>query len=63
MKPEFKKELETLINRHSIENEINMPDYMLAEMLCDYIESTGKHVLKRDRWLGYEKKPVEPSVD
>ena len=37
----FKKELEQLINRHSIENEVDMPDYLLAELLCNLIKTIG----------------------
>ena len=33
----FKKELESLINRHSIENIVDMPDFMLADLICDFI--------------------------
>ena len=36
---EFEKELTHLINRHSIENEVDMPDFLLARMLCAMIES------------------------
>jgi hypothetical protein len=35
----FKKELEELINRHSIENNVDMPDFMLADFLCQIIAS------------------------
>ena len=38
---EFKKELKQLINKHSIENECDMPDFMLAELLCNLIITIG----------------------
>ena len=37
----FEKELTDLINRHSIENEVDMPDFLLAGMICRMIEALG----------------------
>jgi len=37
----FKKELEELINKHSIENECDMPDFLLAEMIVNIIKGIG----------------------
>ena len=34
---EFEKELTTLINKYSIENKCDIPDFLLAEMVCRYI--------------------------
>lgn len=45
---EFEKELTTLINQHSIENICDIPDYLLAGMVCNYIQyvaSITKEVL------------------
>ena len=42
----FKKELEELINLHCIENKCDMPDFMLAEMICNFIEFTGESIKK-----------------
>lgn len=59
MNPEkFKEELTTLINRHSMENVANIPDYMMAELIVDFIGTLGPLIKKRDRWMGYEKGPV-----
>lgn len=60
MKGTFQQELTTLINQHSIENKINMPDYMIAQLICQFIESVGSNVINRDKWLGYRKENVEP---
>jgi len=43
---EFKKELEELINKHSIENECNMPDFLLAEMIVNIIKGIGAPIKK-----------------
>ena len=45
---EFEKELGSLINKHSIENECDIPDFLLASMICNYIRyvsSITKEVL------------------
>lgn len=52
MNKEFKKELTELINRYGIENCADMPDYLLAEMICNMIEGIGKSVKKTLDWHG-----------
>ena len=49
---EFKKELEKLINTHCIENEVDMPDFLLAEMICEFIKTAGKSIKKNLDWHG-----------
>jgi len=49
---EFKKELEELINKHSIENKCDIPDFLLASMICDFIEVIGKSFKKTLGWHG-----------
>jgi hypothetical protein len=48
----FKKELEDLINKHSIENECDMPDFLLAEMICRFISICGDSMKKNLNWHG-----------
>jgi hypothetical protein len=48
----FEKELTHLINRHSIENVVDMPDYLLAEMICRMIEAMGPSIKKTLNWHG-----------
>lgn len=38
---QFEKELTQLINKHSIENILDMPDFLIAEMLVNIINSIG----------------------
>lgn len=38
---QFEKELTQLINKHSIENVLDMPDFLIAEMLVNIINSIG----------------------
>jgi len=51
---EFKKELETLINKHSIENGSDTPDFILAEYLCNCLESFNSVSIQRDNWYGVD---------
>lgn len=48
----FKKELEGLINKHCVENECDMPDFLLAEMIVEIIKSVGKPFKKCLDWHG-----------
>ena len=48
----FKKELEHLINRNSIENECDIPDFLLAEMVCNIIVGVGDIFKKALDWHG-----------
>lgn len=50
--PEFQRELCSLLNRHSIESECSMPDFLLAEMLCGVIRAVGPKVKKTLDWHG-----------
>jgi len=49
---EFKKELEQLINTYCVENEVDMPDFLLAEMVCNFIQTVGVSVKKNLDWHG-----------
>ena len=52
MNKEFKKDIERLINKHRVENDCDMPDFILAEMICNMIESFGKSMKKNLDWHG-----------
>lgn len=49
----FEVELERLLNRHSIENESDTPDYTLAEYLRNCLDIFSIAVCKRDAWHGF----------
>lgn len=48
----FKRELEQLINKHGTENEVDMPDFLLAEMLCRMVEAIGPSIKNNLDWHG-----------
>ena len=58
----FQKDLETLINRHSMENGSDTPDFILAEYLCDCLASFEVASCRRERWYGRGTQ-VKPAHD
>jgi len=48
----FEKELTHLINRHSIEDVADVPDFVLAGMICRMIEAMGTSINKTLDWHG-----------
>lgn len=53
----FVKELEELINRHSMESESNTPDFILASFLKNCLVAFNDSVKQRDSWYGVNLKP------
>lgn len=48
----FIEELERLINRHSLENGSNTPDFILAEYLHACLSNFDAVVQRREEWFG-----------
>lgn len=63
----FRKELCNLINRESMENGSDTPDFLLAEYLADCLDVYDRTVKAREKWYGREAKSVPsyecPEVD
>jgi len=55
----FRKELETLINSYSMENESNTPDFLLADFLEGALITFDQVVKRRDEWYGQQKQSKE----
>ena len=49
---DFRKEVESLINRMSLERGSDTPDFILAEYLTDSLEAFDKAIIRRERWYG-----------
>ena len=49
---DFKKELQDLLNLHCIENECDMPDFLLAEMIVNFIQAVGSPIKNTLDWHG-----------
>jgi len=57
--PTFLDELRALLNRHSVENRSDTPDFILAHFLQNVLIDWEHAVRARDRWWGHE--PSQPA--
>lgn len=48
----FSRELEELINKHSLENESNTPDFILANYILNSLMAYTTAVNERTLWYG-----------
>jgi hypothetical protein len=53
----FRKDIEDAINRNSMENRSNTPDFILAEYLQGCLAIFDLATKKRDKWYGKEQRP------
>lgn len=53
----FEKELEVLINRHSMENESNTPDWLLAQYLLGCLAAFTVATQQRETFYGRDPRP------
>jgi hypothetical protein len=53
----FRKEIEEAINRNSMENRSNTPDFILAEYLQHCLAAFDLATKRRDTWYGKEQRP------
>ncbi len=56
----FQEELIDLLNRHSVENESDTPDFILAQVLLGCLKVWNDAVLKRDAWYGFRPWGTSP---
>lgn len=54
--PELEKELASLLNRHSLENGSNTPDFILAHYLLRCLDTFNTVILMRKSWYGKDDK-------
>jgi len=57
----FRQDLEELINKHSMENGSNTPDFILADYLTSCLRTFDRILKQRDQW--YDKKLTRNLVD
>lgn len=50
----FKEELASLLNRYSMENEWDMPDFLMAEVIYKIIIASGGAMKKNLDWHGVD---------
>jgi hypothetical protein len=58
----FEKELESLINRFSKENESNTPDFILAQYLDNCLKTFNQAVQQRETWYGRDPRPTKETL-
>lgn len=51
---EFERELSSLLNKHSLENESDTPDFILASYLNKCLEVYNATIKARDKWFGVD---------
>ncbi len=54
---EFKTELTKLINKYSIENMCDIPDFLLSKSICSYIKTISDTLRERDGWFSVSMWP------
>jgi len=54
---EFKTELTKLINKYSIENMCDIPDFLLSKSICNYIKILSATLKERDGWFSVSMWP------
>jgi hypothetical protein len=59
---DFQSELRRTINRHSMENRSNTPDFMLAEYLIGCLDLWDTTVRRRDDWYGRAPDPCSAGL-
>lgn len=50
---QFNQELRALLNKHSIDNDCNTPDFILAEYLVQKLAAYSRAVKKNAEWHGW----------
>ena len=58
----FEKELAWLINKYSVENESNTPDFILAQYLRGCLAAFTIASQQREQWYGRDPRPSDPTI-
>lgn len=58
--PDFISELRNLINKHSMENASNTPDFILAQYLTNCLRAWNQATQQRETWHGRDARPTCP---
>jgi hypothetical protein len=57
----FHKELISIINRNSLENDSDTPDWVIADYLIACLDAWNEGVQYREKWYGREPKKIPVS--
>jgi len=58
----FRRELEKLINKYSMENGSDTPDFILAKYLTDCLQAFDTAISHRGRWFSSTRHSIPPSA-
>jgi hypothetical protein len=58
--PDFISELRGIINKHSMENASNTPDFILAQYLTNCLRAWDQATQQRETWYGRTPQEVSP---
>jgi hypothetical protein len=59
----FEQELEQLINRHSIENAADTPDWLLTQYISGCLAVFARTIKERDRYYHLTGLPCSPMIE
>jgi hypothetical protein len=59
----FRKELEELINKHSLEKNSDTPDFILADYLAMCLHTFDKAMKAREKWYGKKEKKEDDVIE
>lgn len=57
---QFEMELERLLSRHSVDNEVGCPDFLLAESIMRHLLGTKAMIRGREDWANASAPPPSP---
>lgn len=60
MESELEREIAAALNRHSVENASNTPDFILAQYLIACLAAWNTGVQQRENWYGRDPRPGAP---
>ena len=59
----FMQDLESLINKHCVENESDTPDFILAQYIGRCLDNWNETTYKRDKWWGFKTWSNNESIE
>jgi DNA-binding XRE family transcriptional regulator len=59
----FHDELTSLLNKFSIENESDTPDWILAKYIAGCLDNWNQSVAARDKWWGHKTWSQNESIE
>ena len=58
----LQEDIAAVLNRHSVENASNTPDFILAMYLLNCLAAFDEAVQQRETWYGRDSRPTMPGT-